>query len=407
MAAGTALRGGSHRAHAIGKIARELDSGAVPGRGPAVLAGFSRRLYRGPGRDPVPAGARRAAGLHRRAVRRRPRRDARRDAAPRRRSEEDQPAGAVRPRHRPLGAGRRVRQQDAPSRRTSKLEFQRNRERYEFLKWGQQSLTNFRVVPPGMGIVHQVNLEYLARACSRRRTARARRVPRHLVGTDSHTTMINGLGVLGWGVGGIEAEAVMLGQPTYMLLPEVVGMELTGKLPEGATATDLVLTVTQMLRKHGVVEQVRRVLRQRRSARCRSPTARRSPTWRPSTARRWASSPSTPRPAASSPHRPQQPEQVALVEAYCKAQGLFWTADAPEPEFTRRCRSTSRRSCRASPARSARRTASARAMKSELASGLAKRREGPRLRPAEDQLGQGHRAIEDGRQRNRSATAPS
>jgi len=129
-------------------------------------------------------------------------------------------------------------------------EFERNNERYEFLKWGQGSFNNFRVVPPGTGIVHQVNLEYLAKVTW---DHEGTLFPDSLVGTDSHTTMINGLGVLGWGVGGIEAEAVMLGQPIYMLIPEVVGMKLTGKLSEGVTATDLVLRVTEMLREHGVV----------------------------------------------------------------------------------------------------------------------------------------------------------
>ena len=130
------------------------------------------------------------------------------------------------------------------------LEFERNRERYEFLRWGQKALNNFRVVPPNVGIVHQVNLEYLAKGVFLRDGVA---LPDTLVGTDSHTTMINGLGVLGWGVGGIEAEAAMLGQPLYMLLPEVVGFEITGELPPGATATDLVLTVTQILRTAGVV----------------------------------------------------------------------------------------------------------------------------------------------------------
>ncbi len=134
----------------------------------------------------------------------------------------------------------------------SKLEFERNLERYEFLKWGQQAFNNFRVVPPATGIVHQVNLEYLAKVVWEKDGVL---YPDSLVGTDSHTTMINGLGVVGWGVGGIEAEAVMLGQPIYMLLPEVVGFKLTGKLPEGCTATDLVLTVTQILREHGVVDK--------------------------------------------------------------------------------------------------------------------------------------------------------
>ena len=132
----------------------------------------------------------------------------------------------------------------------SEREFERNRERYEFLKWGQSAFSNFRVVPPATGIVHQVNLEYLAKVVWDHEGVL---YPDSLVGTDSHTTMINGLGVVGWGVGGIEAEAAMVGQPIYMLLPEVVGFELTGRLAEGSTATDLVLRVTEMLRRHGVV----------------------------------------------------------------------------------------------------------------------------------------------------------
>jgi len=141
--------------------------------------------------------------------------------------------------------------QDAEG-KNSALEFSRNGERYEFLKWGQGAFDNFRVVPPATGIVHQVNLEYLASVVWEKDGTL---YPDTCVGTDSHTTMINGLGVLGWGVGGIEAEAVMLGQPTYMLIPQVVGFKMTGKLPEGATATDLVLRVTEMLRKHGVVDK--------------------------------------------------------------------------------------------------------------------------------------------------------
>jgi aconitate hydratase len=136
------------------------------------------------------------------------------------------------------------------------LEYARNHERYLFLRWGQQAFTNMRVVPPGTGICHQVNLEYLARVVWTDDVGgKTVAYPDSLVGTDSHTTMINGLGVMGWGVGGIEAEAVMLGQPMAMLIPDVVGFELTGKLPEGATATDLVLTVTEMLRKKGVVDK--------------------------------------------------------------------------------------------------------------------------------------------------------
>ena len=136
----------------------------------------------------------------------------------------------------------------------AKLEFDRNRERYQFLKWGQNAFSNFKVVPPDTGIVHQVNLEYLARVVfAQERDGMLEAYPDTLVGTDSHTTMINGIGVLGWGVGGIEAEASMLGQPISMLIPRVVGFRLTGNLPEGATGTDLVLTIVQMLREHGVV----------------------------------------------------------------------------------------------------------------------------------------------------------
>jgi len=135
-------------------------------------------------------------------------------------------------------------------------EFERNKERYEFLKWGQNAFKNFRVVPPATGIVHQVNLEYLAKGVLRKKIGEETIVyPDSLVGTDSHTTMINGLGIVGWGVGGIEAEAVMLGEPIYMVTPEVIGFQLTGELREGVTATDLVLTVTQILRKYGVVDK--------------------------------------------------------------------------------------------------------------------------------------------------------
>src|SRR6476620_769723 len=134
--------------------------------------------------------------------------------------------------------------------RNVELEFERNRERYAFLRWGQSGFDNFKVVPPNTGICHQVNLEYLARVVETRDGVA---FPDTLVGTDSHTTMVNGLGVLGWGVGGIEAEAAMLGETLSMLVPQVVGMKLTGALPEGTTATDLVLTVTQLLRAAGVV----------------------------------------------------------------------------------------------------------------------------------------------------------
>ena len=138
----------------------------------------------------------------------------------------------------------------------SEMEFERNRERYLFLRWGQEVFRNFKVVPPDTGICHQVNLEYLARVVftgESKSGVPPTAYPDTVVGTDSHTTMINGLGVLGWGVGGIEAEAAMLGQPVSMLIPQVVGFKLRGQLPQGTTATDLVLTITQMLRKHGVV----------------------------------------------------------------------------------------------------------------------------------------------------------
>jgi aconitate hydratase len=138
----------------------------------------------------------------------------------------------------------------------NRIEFERNGERYAFLRWGQSAFRNFKVVPPNTGIVHQVNLEFLGRVVFESGTEGHRQAyPDTLVGTDSHTTMINGLGVLGWGVGGIEAEAAMLGQPVTMLIPQVVGFQLIGSLPPGATATDLVLTVTEKLRKHGVVDK--------------------------------------------------------------------------------------------------------------------------------------------------------
>ena len=144
------------------------------------------------------------------------------------------------------------------------MEYSRNQERYSFLKWGQKAFSNFKVVPPDTGIVHQVNVEYLARVVfGQENNGVLQAYPDTLVGTDSHTTMVNGLGVLGWGVGGIEAEASMLGQPVSMLIPKVVGFKLDGALPEGATATDLVLTIVEMLRKHGVVGKFVEFLRPR------------------------------------------------------------------------------------------------------------------------------------------------
>ena len=164
------------------------------------------------------------------------------------------------------------------------FEYQRNRERYQFLRWGQTAFDEFKVVPPGTGIVHQVNIEHLARVIM---TRNGQAYPDTLVGTDSHTTMVNGLGVLGWGVGGIEAEAAMLGQPVSMLIPRVVGFKLAGELPAGATATDLVLTITEMLRRHGVVGKFVEFYGPGVSA---VPLANRA------TARRARSSPSTRRP---------------------------------------------------------------------------------------------------------------
>jgi aconitate hydratase len=152
--------------------------------------------------------------------------------------------------------------------RNTDLEYERNGERYQFLRWGQTAFEDFKVVPPGTGIVHQVNIEYLAKVTyTRDFDGETYAYPDTLVGTDSHTTMVNGLGVLGWGVGGIEAEAAMLGQPVSMLIPKVVGFKLSGEIPAGVTATDVVLTITELLRKHGVGRQVRGVLRRGRRRR--------------------------------------------------------------------------------------------------------------------------------------------
>ena len=212
-------------------------------------------------------------------------------------------------------------------------EFERNAERYAFLKWGQKALRNFRCVPPGTGIVHQVNLEYLAGVVlTRDHDGGVAAFPDSLVGTDSHTTMINGLGVVGWGVGGIEAEAVMLGQPVYMLMPEVVGFELTGRLPEGATATDLVLTVTQMLRAHGVVgkfveffgDGVRHMsLADRATIANMAPEYGATMGFFPVDEETLRYLRLTGRDAA----------HVDLVEKYLREQGLFVTDDTPTPTF--------------------------------------------------------------------------
>ena len=217
----------------------------------------------------------------------------------------------------------------------SELEYQRNRERYSFLRWGQTAFQNFRVVPPATGIVHQVNLEYLARVVFSTAGADGKHVayPDTLVGTDSHTTMINGLGVLGWGVGGIEAEAAMLGQPVSMLIPQVVGMRLTGQLREGCTATDLVLTVTEMLRKKGVVGKFVEFF---------GPGLHTLPLADRATIGNMA-----PEYGATCGIFPvdaetlrylrfsgRSEEQVALVEAYCKEQGMFHAPETPDAAYS-------------------------------------------------------------------------
>ena len=213
-------------------------------------------------------------------------------------------------------------------------EFERNRERYEFLKWGQKSFANFRTVPPATGIVHQVNLEYLAGvALTREVDGEKWIVPDTVVGTDSHTTMINGIGVVGWGVGGIEAEAVMLGQPIYMLLPEVVGLELTGQLPEGATATDMVLAVVELLRKKGVVGKfvefhgsgVRQM-----SLADRATIANMAPEYGAT----MGFFPVDDETLAYLRLTGRDDDHVDTVENYYRAQGMFATEDAPTPEFT-------------------------------------------------------------------------
>ena len=214
------------------------------------------------------------------------------------------------------------------------IEMQRNGERYEFLRWGQQAFDNFRVVPPGTGICHQVNLEYLGQVVwTKEEDGETIAYPDTLVGTDSHTTMINGLGVLGWGVGGIEAEAAMLGQPVSMLIPEVIGMRLTGKLNEGVTATDLVLTVTQMLRKHGVVGKFVEFF---------GPGLDHLPLADRATIGNMA-----PEYGATCGFFPvdqvtidylrltgRDPDRIALVEAYSKAQGMWRDSQSPDPVFT-------------------------------------------------------------------------
>lgn len=214
------------------------------------------------------------------------------------------------------------------------LEYQRNGERYRFLKWGQQAFKNFRVVPPGTGICHQVNLEYLAQAVwTKEEDGETVAYPDTCVGTDSHTTMVNGLGVLGWGVGGIEAEAAMLGQPVSMLLPEVVGFRLTGKIKEGVTATDLVLTVTQMLRKKGVVGKFVEFFGEgleNMTLADRATIANMGPEYGATCGffpvdRETLNYMNT---TGRDEHR------IELVEAYCRAQGMWRDKGAADPVFT-------------------------------------------------------------------------
>jgi aconitate hydratase len=219
-------------------------------------------------------------------------------------------------------------------RRNAEIEFERNRERYEFLRWGQKAFDGFRVVPPATGIIHQVNLEYLAKGVLLKKEPDGPvALPDTLVGTDSHTTMINGLGVLGWGVGGIEAEAGMLGQPLYMATPQVVGFRLVGQLQQGTTATDLVLTVVQMLRKKGVVEKfveyygpglAEMSLADRATIANMAPEYGATCGFFPVDDATLAYLRRTGRTAA----------EVDLVERYCKEQGLFRTTQMPDPEFT-------------------------------------------------------------------------
>jgi aconitate hydratase len=219
--------------------------------------------------------------------------------------------------------------------RNVEVEFERNRERYEFLRWGQQAFDNFRVVPPNTGIVHQVNLEFLAKVVFQGRDAIGPvAFPDTLVGTDSHTTMINGLGVLGWGVGGIEAEANMLGQPLYMLMPEVVGMKLTGKLSPGATATDLVLRVTEILRKEGVVNKFVEFFGDgvsNMSLADRATIANMAPEYGAT----MGFFPVDGETLSFLIRTGRTKSEVDLVERYCKEQGLFRRDDGPDLQYTK------------------------------------------------------------------------
>jgi aconitate hydratase len=219
--------------------------------------------------------------------------------------------------------------------RNVELEYDRNGERYVFLKWGQDAFANFRVVPPGTGICHQVNLEYLAQTVWTAETASGETIayPDTLVGTDSHTTMVNGLAVLGWGVGGIEAEAAMLGQPQSMLIPEVIGFKLTGSLNEGVTATDLVLTVTQMLRKKGVVNKFVEFFGSgldHLTLADRATIANMAPEYGATC----GFFPVDDETLSYLTMSGREASRIALVDAYAKAQGLFRTKEAGDPVFT-------------------------------------------------------------------------
>src|ERR1700691_5993699 len=216
----------------------------------------------------------------------------------------------------------------------AELEFQRNVERYAFLRWGQDALNNFKVVPPDTGICHQVNLEYLARVVfDATEDGKTYAFPDSLVGTDSHTTMVNGLGVFGWGVGGIEAEAAMLGQPLSMLIPAVVGFKLHGRLPEGATATDLVLTVTQMLRKKGVVGKFVEFYGTGLSS-LTLPDRATLANMAPEYGATMGFFPVDEETLSYLRFTAREPALVHLVETYTKEQGLFRTDATPDPEFS-------------------------------------------------------------------------
>src|SRR6195952_2105570 len=219
--------------------------------------------------------------------------------------------------------------------RNVEIEYQRNRERYQFLRWGQGAFDDFKVVPPGTGIVHQVNIEHLARVTfTREIEGELTAYPDTCVGTDSHTTMVNGIGVVGWGVGGIEAEAAMLGQPVWMLIPRVVGFKLNNDLPEGATATDLVLTITEMLREHGVVGKFVEFYGPGVSA---LPLANRATigNMSPEFGSTIAVFPIDEETTKYLKMTGRDAEQIALVEAYAKEQGLWHDPDA-EPRSSAR-----------------------------------------------------------------------